>query len=285
MTLAGTDAARFVDLHMHSTASDGALAPGAVVAAAVKARLSLMCLTDHDTAGGVAEARTAAEELGIEVAAGIELSAHDGEKEVHLLGLHLLRLDVMEARAIEFRAARERRGALMVQALNAGGIPVTIEAVQAHSAGGAMGRPHVARAIIAGGWARDMREAFDKWLGNGRPACIAKERLEIGEAIALVHASGGIAVFAHPGNDGDRGRVERLAALGLDGLEVRHPSQGADEVERLTALCEEFGLVLSGGSDWHGIVNGPRVLGGMHIPYAWVELQRERAARWAVQPA
>ena len=285
MTVPGAPTPRSVDLHMHSTASDGVLSPAAVVAAAAKARLALMCLTDHDTAGGVPEARAAGEALGIEVAAGIELSAHDGDKEVHLLGLHLARLDVMEARATEFRAARERRGAQMVATLNAHGIPIALDVVLAGAGGGALGRPHVARALIAGGWVRDMREAFDKWLGNGRPACVEKERLDVADAIALVHAAGGVAVFAHPGADGDSARVERLAALGLDGLEIKHPSHTADEAARLMLLCDAFDLVPSGGSDWHGYSNGPRVLGGMQVPWEWVERQRERAERWTGQAA
>ncbi len=284
MTAPGAEDTRFVDLHMHSTASDGALAPAAVVAAAVKARLALMCLTDHDTVGGVAEAQAAGAEQGIEVSAGAELSAHDGSTEVHLLGLHLVKLEVIEGRMQEFRAGRERRGAQIVAALNAVGVPVTFEAVQQQAAGGAMGRPHIARALIAGGYARDMREVFERWLGAGKPAYVDKERLEVADAIAIVHAAGGVAVFAHPGKDGDRGRVERLVAAGLDGLEVRHPSHTADETARLVGFCEEFGLVQSGGSDWHG-VPGPRVLGAMNVPYEWVEIQRERAVRWRGVPA
>lgn len=279
MTAAVGGAARFVDLHMHSTASDGALPPTAVVEAAVKAKLSLICLTDHDTVGGVPEAVAAGEALGIEVAAGCELSAHDGAMEVHLLGLHLARFDVMEARVAEFREARGRRGAQIVATLNAHGVPVTLEAVERERAGGALGRPHIARALIAGGFVRDMREAFDRWLGAGRPAFVDKERLEVRDAIAIVHEAGGIAVFAHPGKDGDHARVARLVDAGLDGLEVRHPSHTADETARLTAFCREFDLVASGGSDWHGLP-GPRVLGAMQVPYEWVDLQRVRAARW-----
>jgi predicted metal-dependent phosphoesterase TrpH len=279
VTAPSGDAPRFVDLHVHSTASDGALAPSAVVAAAVKAKLALICLTDHDTVGGVAEAMAAGAEQGIEVAAGVELSAHDQTTEVHLLGLHLQNLDVIEGRMAEFRAGRERRGQQIVAALNAAGVPVTFEAVQKECAGGALGRPHIARALIAGGFARDMREVFDKWLGAGRPGYVDKERLEVADAIAVVHAAGGIAVFAHPGKDGDRARVERLVAAGLDGLEVRHPSHTADETARLIGFCEEFDLVQSGGSDWHGLP-GARVLGAMNVPYEWVDTHRARAARW-----
>ncbi|MBI3790542.1 MAG: PHP domain-containing protein [Gemmatimonadetes bacterium] len=279
MTASAAADERFVDLHMHSTASDGALAPTLVVEAAAKARLALICLTDHDTVGGVAEAQAAGAGLGVEVAAGCELSAHDGEKEVHLLGLHLERLEVIEGRMAEFRSGRERRGAAIVEALNANGVALTLEAVEKECGGGAMGRPHVARALIAGGFVRDTREAFDRWLGAGRPAYVDKERLEVDDAIAIVHAAGGIAVFAHPGKDADRSRIERFVAHGLDGLEVRHPSHTADETARLEGYCGEFGLVMSGGSDWHGMP-GARVLGQMNVPYAWADAQRQRAARY-----
>lgn len=267
------------DLHMHSTASDGALAPAAVVAAAVAAHLAWICLTDHDTVAGVPEAQAAGAAAGIRVSAGCELSAHDGDKEVHLLGLHLTRLDVIEGRVAEFRAGRARRGAAIVEALNARGVGVTLEAVERECAGGALGRPHVARALIAGGFVKDMREAFDKWLGAGRPAYVDKDRLDVAEAIRIVHDAGGVAVFAHPGKDGDRERVARLVAAGLDGLEVKHPSHTADEAARLDALCGEFDLVRSGGSDWHGIP-GPRQIGMMDVPMAWAEAHEARAARW-----
>ncbi|MBX6330891.1 MAG: PHP domain-containing protein [Gemmatimonadaceae bacterium] len=266
---------RFVDLHMHSTASDGALPPGEVVAAAKRAGLVAIALTDHDTVAGLAEAREVGDRLGVRVVAGVELSAVE-EDEVHLLGLHLARLDEVERQLAAFREARRERARQIVDRLNALGLPVTLDAVMAQAGTGAVGRPHIARALIAGGWARDLREAFERWLGNGRPAYVEKRRLALADAIRLVHDAGGIAVLAHPGSEARRARLEALRAIGLDGVEVRHPSHTPEDVARIAALAEHLQLVPSGGSDWHGNADGPRVLGAMHIPESWLQQQDER---------
>jgi 3',5'-nucleoside bisphosphate phosphatase len=268
----------FVDLHMHSTASDGAQPPEAVVAAAHAAKLAAIALTDHDTVDGVAAAREAGERLGVRVIAGVELSAHEGKDELHLLGLQLQHVDVLAGALVRFRDDRVARAEEMVAKLNALGVPVTMESVLTHAAGGAVGRPHVARALVAGKFVGDQREAFDRYIGGGRPAYVDKPRLEMDAAIALVHDAGGIAVWAHPGGEGRRERVERLVAAGLDGLEVRHPSHSADDTQRLAALVDFFGLVPSGGSDWHGQREGPRTIGMMRVPAEWLEQQEARAA-------
>ena len=267
-----------VDLHMHSTASDGSLPPEAVVQAAHAAGLGVIALTDHDTLAGVDAARREGERLGVRVITGVELSAHDGEREVHLLALHLSRLDAIESQLAYFRDSRRTRAERIVSALNSLGIPVTFEAVLAHAQGGAVGRPHVARALIAGGWAADSREAFDRYLGHGRPANVPKPRLPIGEAIRLVHSAGGLAILAHPGPEGNRQRVERFVAAGLDGLEVKHPSHSPDDTARLAMLVEHFQLVPSGGSDWHGAPEGPRCIGCMRVPAEWLDRQEARVA-------
>jgi predicted metal-dependent phosphoesterase TrpH len=158
------------------------------------------------------------------------------------------------------------------------GVGVTMDAVLAAAAGGAVGRPHVARALIAGKFVGDQREAFERYLGAGKPAYVDKPRLEIDAAIRMVHDAGGIAVWAHPGGEGRRERVERLVAAGLDGLEVRHPSHSGDDTQRLTALVDHFGLVPSGGSDWHGQREGPRTIGMMRVPAEWLTRQEERLA-------
>lgn len=266
----------FVDLHSHSTASDGALAPEEVVATAARAGLSALALTDHDTLAGVAAAKEAGERLGVRIVAGVELSLMDGEKEVHMLGLHIARVDVLQAELEAVRDSRKSRAEQIVAKMNALGVPVTIGAVFAEAAGGAVGRPHIARALIAGGWVRDQREAFDRYLGAGRPANVEKQRITIADGIRLIHECGGIAVIAHPGGDGRRERVEPLIALGLDGLEVKHPGHSGEDTLRIGALADHFGLVKSGGSDWHGASSGPRVLGGMQVPEAWLELQDAR---------
>ncbi len=272
---------RHVDLHMHSTASDGAVAPRDVVVAAAAAGLAAVALTDHDTIDGVADARRAGAELGVEVIAGVELSAFEEERETHLLGLHLLDLPAIEGALALFRSARRVRAERIVAALNSLGVPVTLDAVMVEAAAGAIGRPHIARALIAGGWVRDSREAFDRYLGFRKPAFVPKHTLALSEAIDLVHAAGGIAVLAHPGGAGTRAWLETLAGLGLDGVEVRHPGHSAEDIARLGALTDHLGLVPSGGSDWHGAMTGTRVLNVMRVPHDWLDRQRERVDRRA----
>ncbi|AHG91129.1 PHP domain protein [Gemmatirosa kalamazoonensis] len=265
-----------VDLHLHSTASDGALAPEAVVDAARAAGLAAIALTDHDTVGGVDAAIRAGQSLGVRVIAGVELSAHDGAMEVHLLGLHIARVDLMASALARFRDDRVTRAEQIVAKLNAIGVPLTVDAVLAESGGGAVGRPHVARALVKGGFVADEREAFYRYLATGKKAYVDKPRLEVADAVRLVHEAGGIVVWAHPGSEGRRERVERFVAAGIDGLEVRHPSHNADDIDRLTALADFFRLVPSGGSDWHG-QPGARAIGMMNVPAEWLAVQERRA--------
>ncbi len=268
-----------VDLHMHSTASDGSLPPAEVVAAAKIAGVAAIALTDHDTLDGLPEAIRAADAAGIRIVKGVELSAHDGAREIHVLALHVSNPGPLELRLSMFRSARERRAQHIVDRLNGIGIPVTVESVMIEAAGGAVGRPHIARALIKGAFVRDSREAFDRYLGAGKVAFVEKERLEIREAIEITHAAGAIAVWAHPGPDGRRERLEPLVAMGLDGVEVRHPSHNSDDVQRLGALADFFGILYSGGSDWHGLPGGVRSIGGMHVPGAWLDRQDEALNR------
>jgi 3',5'-nucleoside bisphosphate phosphatase len=280
-----TGVATYVDLHMHSTASDGSRAPADVVRAAKKARLAAIALTDHDSVAGVAEARVAGEELGVRVITGVELSAVEGETETHLLGLHLRDASLLERGLGELREMRTRRAEQIVQRLNGLGVQVEMSAVLAQAGTGALGRPHVARALIAEGWAVDSRDAFDRYLGAGRPAYVAKEQLEMRDAIAMIHAAGGLAVLAHPGAAATRERLESLRTQGLDGVEVKHPGHSSSETARIRALIDQLGLLPSGGSDWHGAADGPRTIGMMQVPAEWLARQDERLAALGHAPA
>lgn len=275
MTAGGAPVPAFVDLHCHSTASDGALPPRAVVEEAQRKGLAALALTDHDTVAGLADATLAGELLGVRIIPGVELSAVEGDVETHLLGLHLQDVDTMEQQLAALRDMRRLRAERMVERLNALGVKVTMEAVLANAAGGAIGRPHVARAVVAAGGAGDLREAFDRYLGNGRPAYVGKDRLAVVDAIRMVHDAGGIAVLAHPGEAATRKRLTALKAEGLDGCEVRHPSHSDEAIGRIGRLVEELGLLPSGGSDWHGTFDGWRTLGVMQVPIAWLERQSE----------
>jgi predicted metal-dependent phosphoesterase TrpH len=274
-----------VDLHMHSTASDGSRSPAEVVRAAKRASLAAIALTDHDSVAGLPEARQVGDELGVRVINGVELSAVEGESETHLLGLHLSDTTVLERGLSDLRDMRGRRAARIVELLQSQGVQVTLDDVLLQAGTGAIGRPHVARALVADGWAVDVRDAFDRYLGAGRPAYVAKDQLGMRDAIAMVHAAGGLAVLAHPGSSATRERLEALLALGLDGVEVKHPSHSPQDTARIRTFSEQLGLLLSGGSDWHGAGDGPRTIGMMQVPMEWLTRQDERVEALRRVPA
>jgi predicted metal-dependent phosphoesterase TrpH len=249
-----------------------------VVEAAARCGLSAIALTDHDTIDGVPAARGAGERLGIRVIAAVELSAFLDDHEVHLLALHLSRLERLEERLTELRALRYSRGQRIVEKLNGLGIPITFDEVLKQSAGGAVGRPHIARAMMAHGVVNDFRDAFARYLGGSGAAFVPKDKLSLVDAIAIAHEAGALAIWAHPGDAGRRERLEPLIAAGLDGVEIRHPGHSRDDIKRLQALCDFFDLVPSGGSDWHGGDEGPRRLGAMNVPVEWLEQQDARVA-------
>lgn len=266
----------FVDLHAHSTASDGSRAPADVVREAKRICLAALALTDHDTLDGIAEATAIGAELGVRIVPGVELSAVEGDVETHILGLHLSDTREMEAQLVALREMRRSRAQRMVVRLNDLGVRIDFTSVLEQAAGGAIGRPHVARAMIAEGWAVDFRDAFERYLGNGKPAYVSKERLAVTDAIGLIHRAGGLAVLAHPSHSGTRERIATFVEQGIDGIEVRHPSHSAEDTARLGALVDHFSLVPSGGSDWHGAAEGPRTLGMMRVPADWLERQDGR---------
>jgi predicted metal-dependent phosphoesterase TrpH len=268
----------FVDLQVHTTASDGALPPSQVVETAKAAALHAIAITDHDTVDGLDEAIATGAALGVRIVPGVELSTHFGDDELHLLGLHLSNLGAIRAALTEFQSGRVARAERIVNTLNRLGVPVTLDAVLAQAGDGAVGRPHIARAMVAGGWVKEFREAFDKWLGWGRPAYVDKDRFDVADGIALVHSAGGIAVWAHPGEDATPSKVATLTARGLDAIEVLHPSHPPYLVDKLFAMTEAAGLLPSGGSDWHGTSEGPRRLGGQLVPKTWLDWQDAKVA-------
>jgi len=275
----------FVDLHSHSTASDGTAAPEEVIETALRCGLTALALTDHDTIEGIPTARAVGARVGVRVIPGVELSAFHEGHEVHLLALHLTHLDGLQRRLTELRTMRYNRAQAIVEKLNTLGVPLTLDEVLLQSNGGAVGRPHVARALIARGVVQDFRDAFTKYLGSAGTAFVPKEHFSIEDAIAIAHEAGALAIWAHPGDGGRRDRLEPLVAAGLDGLEIRHPSHSGEDVKRLQALADFFNLVPSGGSDWHGAPDGPRRLGIMNVPVEWLERQDERVASVASSPS
>ena len=280
-SLPGGAVQALVDLHMHSTASDGSRAPGDVVREAKRVGLAAIALTDHDTLDGLADAEQVGAELGVRIVRGIELSAVENDVETHILGLHLSDTREMESQLVALREMRRSRAERIVIRLNELGVRIELTSVLDQAAGGAIGRPHIARAMIAEGWAVDFRDAFERYLGNGKAAYVAKDRLPVVDAVSLIHRAGGLAVLAHPSHGGTRERVEAFVREGMDGVEVRHPSHSSEDVARLMALVEHFHLVPSGGSDWHGAADGPRTLGCMRVPMEWLDRQDARVVQRA----
>jgi predicted metal-dependent phosphoesterase TrpH len=245
-----------VDLHSHSTASDGVLAPAEVVAAAAEAGVTTLALTDHDTLAGVGEARAATEAHGIRLITALELSVKVKPGSMHLLAYFPTDdAPLMDEHLADVRRWRIVRAQKIVATLGELGMLIDIDDVRAR-AGGAVGRPHIAEAMVAAGHVSDVQEAFSLWIGDGRPAARPAGGLTPPEAIALVHEAGGAAVLAHPaslalGMKKLGSFVARLAAAGLDGIEVHRADHNAEKFTRYGALARELGLVATGGSDFH----------------------------------
>ena len=269
-----------VDLHCHSTASDGEYPPADVARRAQAAGLAAIALTDHDTTGGVPEATRAGEALGLRVVSGCEFSVKAPWGELHLLGYFL---PPGHARLEEFlagtRAARHRRAEQIVGHLRRLGVMIELADIVRVADGGAVGRPHVARVLVQRGVSVDMNDAFARYLGRGRPAYVEKPLPTLQQVTELVHAVGGVAVAAHLGDHGTEGQIRQFQEQGLDGLEVRHPSHSPGIERRLTGIAQRLGLAISGGSDWHGdmeVGDSHAPLGGLEIPMAWLEKLEER---------
>jgi predicted metal-dependent phosphoesterase TrpH len=271
-----------IDLHLHSTASDGQLEPARVVEHAARVGLSAMALTDHDTIGGVAAAQAAGARLGVRVIGGCEFSVAAPWGEMHVLG-YFLPPDSADLNAflVRCREDRIRRGRAMVDRLRALGIAITFDDVLAMSGGGAVGRPHVARALVRSGAAADINAAFDRYLGRGRPAFVDKVLPAFSEVARIVHAVGGLVSAAHLKDRATRGVLERFRADGLDAVEVRHPSHGPDQRNRITSFALGLGLLRTGGSDWHGetLIDGSHgAIGSQDVPGEWLEALEARLA-------
>jgi 3',5'-nucleoside bisphosphate phosphatase len=247
-----------IDLHLHTSASDGSLAPDALVAAAVAGKLDVISVTDHDTADGVQPAQETAGDR-VRVIPGIEISSTFAGLDLHILGYGIdYEADVIRSYTLHARARRGDRIRGMIERLSALGVTVSYEEVLA-TAGKQpvnLGRPHLAQAMLKRGQVQTFAEAFDRYLGDGGPACLPIELVTPREAIDLIHSAGGIAVWAHPPADVLRREIDHFAAWGLDGLECYRPRNTPEERASLLALADRMNLIPTGGSDWHGIWHG-----------------------------
>ncbi|MCL1909588.1 MAG: PHP domain-containing protein [Kiritimatiellaeota bacterium] len=262
-----------IDLHFHSTFSDGTDTPETLAALGAEKKLAAMVLTDHDNAEGCARFAAAANPLGIATLTGIELSTKHEGVTIHILGYGIDPANAPLNIKLEWaREARNRRNAQILANLARLGYPLQYGDMMGFVSddGKAPGRPHIARALAAKGYVKNVRKAFDKLLGRGKPAYAERERLTSLEALALIHGAGGVAVMAHPGdyrnNDGlSKTRLREIVAAltdaGLVGLEVWHPSNGQAGPDEYLRLASEFKLIPTGGSDYHGASTAPLSLG------------------------
>ena len=251
--------APIIDLHSHSRASDGQHPVEEVAALAASAGVGVWALTDHDTVAGIAEAAAAAARRGVRLVPGIELSTFIDRREIHVLG-HFVDPESPAVRDFQALLEEKRRVRMgeIVQKLAEVGVAVHPDDIEKHSGGKLLGRPHVARALMDRGYVSTVKEAFDLWLGEGKPAYVGRFRLEARDAIALVRGAGGTATIAHPGLSRiERGDLARLRDWGLAGVEVSHPEQNPSVREKYRALAAELGLVPTAGSDFHGDVVAP----------------------------
>ncbi|QGG56786.1 PHP domain-containing protein [Paenibacillus sp. FSL W8-1187] len=247
------------DLHAHTNASDGVDSPASVARMAAEAGLDALAITDHDTMAGVEEAVREGKRLGLLVLPGIELSASEDGIDIHVLGYGMDADDPLwRERLLLQGSARTRRNERMVERLQALGIELTLEeAMEAARAAGAepasLGRPHLASVLVAKGAAASIRDAFDRYLGEGAPGYAALPRIAPEEAVEWIIEAGGVPVLAHPGLYGRDDIVKRLASGGrLAGIETSHPSHDERQEQRYAAIADRFGLFATGGSDYHG---------------------------------
>lgn len=258
-----------IDLHVHSTFSDGTLQPGELVAMAARGGLAAIAITDHDTVEGTAEARLAGRECGLTVIAGLEMSVRHGALPLHILGygidpdcpalLHAL---------AGIQAARQIRNEAILARLADLGLAVSMAEVEAMSVMGLTGRPHFARLLVDKGLARDIDEAFTIYLGRGARAYVARQIYPAKAAIEVIRQAGGVSVLAHPASVDPSLRsmvsiLTELKALGLDGIEMYYPTHSASIRKKISVLAKKFGLLVTGGSDYHGAIRpGTSLAGG-----------------------
>lgn len=282
-----------VDLHCHTTASDGALTPTQLVARAARLAVKVIAITDHDSTEGVAEAQAAGQVHGVEVIAGVEINTDVPGSEVHVLGYFVNpthdELTVQLARMREGRIGRARR---MAEVLTEMGAPVRFERILAIAGEGAVGRPHVAQALLEAGHVQSFGEAFDKYIGRNSPAYVERMKFAPPEACALIRRAGGVPVLAHPVFFDRYGAIKpafdlealapEMIASGLLGLEVYYPGYDAITIEYLLGVARKHGLLVTGGTDFHGVRPNELNLGGVYVPRKVVN--RLRAA-WERLPA
>ncbi len=287
---------RIVDLHVHSTESDGTLSPEEIVYAAKEAGLAAIALTDHDTASGIAKAAPAAASCGIELVPGIELStqytlptAGGGEKEIHMVGLFIdPENEALVNKTKEFRDCRGQRNEKMIAALQREGFAITMENVLAENPDSVITRANIARYLYNHGYIKSIQEAFDKYIGDGCRCYVGRFKITPMEAVSLIRQAGGVAILAHPllyhmSSASLQKLIDELKEAGLDGIEAIYSTYTTGEEQLVKKIAAQNGLLISGGSDFHGS-NKPAIKlgtgrGHLYVPYSVLENIKEYRTR------
>ncbi|MFH0912006.1 MAG: PHP domain-containing protein [Planctomycetota bacterium] len=269
---------RRVDLHAHTSCSDGLLSPEELVRAAARLGLAALAVTDHDSVEGLAEAEAAAVDAGVELIRGVEISCEEEGFEIHILGYLLDDPESVRLPLQDLREHREERMRAMIEKTAALGFDVRYDEVAALADGGSIGRPHLARVLERKGYVRSIEEAFLRYLGDDGAANVPKKRLRVVEAVQCIRASGGIPVVAHPGVNRLDPILPSLFGQGVEGIEVYSSAHTAEDTARYRSLALAHGLCITGGSDFHGPESEGRILGEPRVPYETVTGLKARRA-------
>lgn len=266
---------RYIDLHIHTTASDGLLSPEKVVELAKELNLSALSIADHDTVNGYELAKEKAEELGIELIPAVELSIAYKKLDFHLLGYLIDYQDTAFKKKIEsFRRERLIRGEKMVEKLNELGVDLRIDTVKTIAKDASVGRPHLADALLKEEYVKSYNEAFARYLGYHAPAYVPKKYLTPQEGIELIHKVKGLAILAHPGTSHRDELLPEFMEMGIDGIEAYHSQYDRFQTNHYVSWAKKYGLIYTGGSDCHG--RGETILIGKDkVPYRCVEMLKE----------
>lgn len=272
-----------IDLHLHTTSSDGRLTPAALVDRAAQAGLRTIAITDHDTTAALDEARAHAAGAGVDIVTGIELTSVYGGRDVHILGYGFDAADARLNALLETqRALRVERTRAIGARLASLGVPIDVDALLAGTRPGrSVGRPLIARALVERGCVASVQEAFDRYLASGQPAFVPREGRGPADVVRAVHDAGGVVSFAHPGVTKQDALIDALAADGLDAIEVYHSDHPPDTQHRYLELARRLGLLVSGGSDFHGDGERRATLGVVSLPPDDFAALMQRAATHA----
>jgi predicted metal-dependent phosphoesterase TrpH len=262
----------FADLHLHTNFSDGTYTPEELVSQAARNKLAAIALTDHDTVEGCQRAGDACKALGIEFIPGAELTGEQDENEIHILGYFLdTNNQKLLSEIAKFQAVRQSRIKEMVARLNELKVPLKIDDVIALANCRSPGRPHVARALVKAGFCTSLDEAFERFLKKHRPAWVPKAKISAPVAIELIHEASGLAVMAHPGLNRSDEVIPDLVEAGLDGIECFHTKHSTAVSEHYLEIADKYNLLVTGGSDCHGMSKGKPLIGTVKLPYQHVE--------------